>query len=174
MTSTPEAIKAYVAPKSITLFKTLKVFTERELESRVQVDLQQYTHTLQIEGRTLGDIARNHIIPTAIQYQNTLIDNVKGLKEIYGKGFEVHAKEQMLLIERISGHISQINSGVNAMISERKNANLLEDDYLKATTYYVQVKPYFDTIRYHCDKLELLVDNSIWPLAKYRELLFSR
>jgi len=174
MTSTPEAIKAYVSTKSITLFKTLKVFTERELESRVQVDLQQYTHTLQIEGRTLGDIARNHIIPTAIQYQNTLIDNVKGLKEIYGKGFEVHAKEQMLLIERISGHISQINSGVNAMISERKNANLLEDDYLKATTYHVQVKPYFDTIRYHCDKLELLVDNSIWPLAKYRELLFSR
>ena len=174
MTSTPEAIKAYVAPKSITLFKTLKVFTERELESRVQVDLQQYTHTLQIEGRTLGDIARNHIIPTAIQYQNTLIDNVKGLKEIYGKGFEVHAKEQMLLIERISGHISQINSGVNAMIAERKKANLLDDDYLKATAYHVQVKPYFDTIRYHCDKLELLVDNSIWPLAKYRELLFSR
>tara|TARA_B100000767_G_scaffold266730_1_gene284525 strand:+ start:1577 stop:3763 length:2187 start_codon:yes stop_codon:yes gene_type:complete len=173
MNSTPEAIKAYVATKSLTLFNTLNVFTERELESRVQVDLQQYTHTLQIEGRTLGDIARNHIIPTAIQYQNTLIDNVKGLKEIYGKGFKLLAKEQMYLIERISGHISQINTGVTSMISERKKANLIEDDYLRAMAYHAEVKPYFENIRYHCDKLELLVDNSIWPLAKYRELLFS-
>ncbi|MDG2492612.1 MAG: glutamine synthetase III [Flavobacteriaceae bacterium] len=173
-TSTPDAIKAYLAPKSITLFKGLKVFSERELESRVEVDLQQYTYTLQIEGRVLGDIARNHIIPTAIKYQNTLIDNVKGLKEIYGKDFESHAKEQMLILERISGHIAQINLGVGDMISERKKANLLDDSYEKASAYHKLVKPYFESIRYHCDKLELLVDNSIWPLAKYRELLFSR
>jgi glutamine synthetase len=173
-TSTPDAIKAYLAPKSITLFKGLKVFSERELESRVEVDLQQYTYTLQIEGRVLGDIARNHIIPTAIKYQNTLIDNVKGLKEIYGKDFESHAQEQMLILERISGHIAQINLGVGDMISERKKANLLDDSYEKASAYHKLVKPYFEIIRYHCDKLELLVDNSIWPLAKYRELLFSR
>ena len=143
-------------------------------KARVQVDLEQYTHTLQIEGRTLGDIARNHIIPTAIQYQNTLIDNVKGLKEIYGSTFKTHAKEQMVLIERISGHIAQINTGVNDMIEARKKANTIENSAAKANAYHTQVKTYFDSIRYHCDKLELLVDNSIWPLAKYRELLFSR
>lgn len=172
-TSTPDALQAYVDPKSISLFENLKVFSKRELEARVQVDLQQYTHKLQIEGRTLGDIARNHIIPTAIQYQNTLIDNVKGLKEIYGTNFETHAKEQMVLIERISGHIAQINTGVKDMIIERKKANAMDDNASKANAYHGQVKPFFDSIRYHCDKLELLVDNSIWPLAKYRELLFS-
>ena len=173
-TSTPDALQAYVAKKSISMFHDLDVFSKRELEARVQVDLEQYTHTLQIEGRTLGDIARNHIIPTAIQYQNTLIDNVKGLKEIYGSTFKTHAKEQMVLIERISGHIAQINTGVNDMIEARKKANTIEDSAAKANAYHTQVKTYFDSIRYHCDKLELLVDNSIWPLAKYRELLFSR
>ena len=173
-TSTPDALQAYVALKSISMFYNLDVFSKRELEARVQVDLEQYIHTLQIEGRTLGDIARNHIIPTAIQYQNTLIDNVKGLKEIYGSTFKTHAKEQMVLIERISGHIAQINTGVNDMIEARKKANTIEDSAAKANAYHAQVKTYFDSIRYHCDKLELLVDNSIWPLAKYRELLFSR
>ena len=102
-----------------------------------------------------------------------MIDNVKGLKEIYGTNFETHAKEQMVLIERISGHIAQINTGVKDMIIERKKANAMDDNASKANAYHGQVKPFFDSIRYHCDKLELLVDNSIWPLAKYRELLFS-
>jgi len=174
LTSTPDALKEYSSKKSVELFKNLNVFSKRELDARVEIDLQQYILTLQIEGRTLGDIARNHIIPTAIQYQNTLIENVKGLKEIYDSSFEIYAKEQMLLIERISGHIEQINTGVSKMIAERKKANLIEDNFDKANAYHTQVKPYFDTIRYHCDKLELLVDNSKWPLAKYRELLFSR
>lgn len=174
LTSTPDALKEYSSKKSVELFKNLNVFSKRELDARVEIDLQQYILTLQIEGRTLGDIARNHIIPTAIQYQNTLIENVKGLKEIYNSSFEKYAKEQMLLIERISGHIEQINTGVNDMIAERKKANLIEDNFDKSNAYHTRVKPYFDTIRYHCDKLELLVDNSKWPLAKYRELLFSR
>ncbi len=147
--------------------------SSRELEARFNVDLIQYILTLQIEGRALGDIARNHIIPTAIKYLNTLIENVKGLKEIYGQKYSDHAKEQMLLIERISSHIAEINLGVNAMIEARKKANKIDDDYKKATEYCDKVKPFFDEIRYHCDKLELLVDNSLWPLAKYRELLFS-
>mgnify|MGYP003684180527 FL=1 len=174
LTSTPDALKEYSSKKSVELFKNLNVFSKRELDARVEIDLQQYILTLQIEGRTLGDIARNHIIPTAIQYQNTLIENVKGLKEIYNSSFEKYAKEQMLLIERISGHIEQINTGVNDMIAERKKANLIEDNFDKSNAYHTRVKPYFDIIRYHCDKLELLVDNSKWPLAKYRELLFSR
>ena len=172
-TNTPEALKAYVTEESIALFTNQNVLGKRELEARFNVDLEQYTLTLQIEGRTLGDLARNHIIPTAINYLNTLIENVKGLKEIYGDEFKDKAKEQMLLIERISSHISEINSGVNDMIEKRKNANLISDDLKKALAYCNQVKPCFETIRYHCDKLELLVDNSLWPLAKYRELLFS-
>jgi glutamine synthetase len=102
-----------------------------------------------------------------------LIENVKGLKEIYDDKYTEHAKEQMLLIERISKHIAEINSGVNTMIEERKKANVIEDDFEKSLAYCNKVKPFFETIRYHCDKLELLVDNSLWPLAKYRELLFS-
>jgi len=171
--NTPEALKAYVSPESIALFAKQNVLGERELEARLSVDLEQFTLALQIEGRTLGDLARNHIIPTAINYLNTLIENVRGLKEIYGDEFKDKAKEQMLLIERISSHIAEINSGVNDMIEKRKNANLISDDLKKALAYCNDVKPCFETIRYHCDKLELLVDNSLWPLAKYRELLFA-
>ena len=170
--NTPEALQAYVSKKNIDLFEQLSVLSERELNARLNVDLEQYTLALQIEGRTLGDLSRNHIIPTGIKYLNTLIENVKGLKEIYAEDYKSHAKEQMLLIERISSHIAEINSGVNKMIEERKKANAIEDDYKKSLAYCNAVKPYFETIRYHCDKLELLVDNSLWPLAKYRELLF--
>ena len=171
--STPDALLAYRDPKNITLFEQQNVLNARELEARLKVELSQYTLTLQIEGRTLGDISRNHIIPTAIKYLNTLIENVKGLKEIYGENYVSFASEQMQLIERVSAHIAEINSGVNAMIEARKKANTIEDDYIKSLAYGQKVKPYFEEIRYHCDKLELLVDNSLWPLAKYRELLFA-
>lgn len=171
--NTPEALQAYVAKKNVALFESLSVLSERELNARLNVDLEHYTLALQIEGRTLGDLSRNHIIPTAIKYLNTLIENVKGLKEIYGDKYTEHAKEQMLMIERISRHIAEINSGVNTMIEERKKANTIEDDFEKSLAYCNKVKPFFENIRYHCDKLELLVDNSLWPLAKYRELLFS-
>ena len=171
--NTPEALQAYVAKKNIMLFKELNVFSERELNARLNVDLEHYTLALQIEGRTLGDLSRNHIIPTAIKYLNTLIENVKGLKDIYGDKYVQHAQEQMQLIERISKHIAEINTGVNAMIEARKTTNAIEDGFEKSLAYCNKVKPYFETIRYHCDKLELLVDNSLWPLAKYRELLFS-
>lgn len=171
--NTPEALQAYIDKKNIELFKTQKVLGERELQARLNVDLEQYSLALQIEGRTLGDIARNHIIPTAIKYLNTLIENVKGLKEIYGKDYQKYAKEQTLLIERISSHIAEINSGVNEMILARKKANKIEDNYKISLAYCNEVRPFFEQIRYHCDKLELLVDNSLWPLAKYRELLFS-
>ena len=171
--NTPEALQAYVTKKNIMLFKELNVLSERELNARLNVDLEHYTLALQIEGRTLGDLSRNHIIPTAIKYLNTLIENVKGLKDIYGDKYIQHAQEQMQLIERISKHIAEINTGVNAMIEARKTANAIEDGFEKSLAYCNKVKPYFETIRYHCDKLELLVDNSLWPLAKYRELLFS-
>ena len=170
--NTPEALQAYVAQKNVKLFEELNVLSERELKARLNVDLEHYTLALQIEGRTLGDLSRNHIIPTAIKYLNTLIENVKGLKDIYGDKYTQHAQEQMQLIERISNHIAEINTGVNTMIEARKKVNAIEDGFEKSLAYCNTVKPYFETIRYHCDKLELLVDNSLWPLAKYRELLF--
>lgn len=170
--NTPEALQSYKEQKNIKLFESQEVLSARELEARFNVELKQYTLTLQIEGRALGDISRNHVIPTAVKYQNTLIENVKGLKEIYGASYKKHAHEQLQLIEQISLHVAEINSGVNAMTEERKKANIMKDEYEKALAYCHKVKPFFERIRYHCDKLELLIDNSLWPLAKYRELLF--
>jgi glutamine synthetase len=122
----------------------------------------------------LGDIARNHIVPTAVKYQNILIENVSGLKNIYGTSYKKLAKEQLNLIEEISGHIEGINSNVTEMIEQRKKANHIENIEKKADAYCNKVKPLFDKIRYNCDKLELLVDDELWPLTKYRELLFTK
>ena len=145
-----------------------------EVEARYEIELEEYTKKIQIEARVLGDIARNHVIPTAIRYQNTLIENVRGLKEIFGNEFESIAKEQIILIKQISKHIEGINSNVEAMIETRKAANLITDPQELAEIYCDKVKPYFEDIRRHCDKLELLVDDEIWTLTKYRELLFTR
>ncbi len=172
--TTPEALKAKVSQKALDLFETLGVMNKIESEARYEIEMEEYVLRLQIEGRVLGDVARNHVVPTAVKYQNILIENVKGLKEIYGDGFKTIAKEQLILIEDIAKHIESINSNVTKMTNERKKANKLTDIEKKAASYCNKVKPYFDEIRYHCDKLELLVDDEIWPLTKYRELLFTR
>ena len=172
--TTPEALKAKISKKSLSLFQELGVMNHVESEARYEIEMEEYVLRIQIEGRVLGDIARNHIVPTAVKYQNLLIENVKGLKEIYGTSFKTYAKEQMNLIEEISSHIEAINSNVTKMTEERKASNTIEDIEKKAHAYCFKVKPYFDDIRYNCDKLELLVDDELWPLAKYRELLFTR
>ena len=172
--NTPQALTAFVAKKSITLFEQTNVFSERELKARYIVDLKEYIMRIQIESRTFGDIARNHIIPTGIKYQNVLIENVKGLKEIYGKDYQKFAEVQLKIIERISGHIDQINKGIEQMVETRKSLNKIEDEFKKAYAFCVNVLPFLNEIRYHCDKLELIVDDDLWPLAKYRELLFCR
>jgi glutamine synthetase len=172
--TTPTALKAKVSKKAMDLFQELEVMNHVEVEARYEIELEEYTKKIQIEGRVLGDIARNHIIPTAIRYQNTLIENIKGLKEIFGKDFEKIAKEQIVIIKEISEHIEGINTKVGAMIEARKKANNLTNAQLMAEMYCDKVKPYFDTIRNHCDKLELLVDDEIWPLTKYREMLFTK
>jgi glutamine synthetase len=172
--TTPTALKAKVSKKALDLFKDLNVMNHVEVEARYEIELEEYTKKIQIEGRVLGDIARNHVIPTAIRYQNTLIENVRGLKEIFGKDFEKIAKEQISLIKEISSHIEGINSNVEDMTEARKKANALTDAQKMAESYCDKVKPYFDVIRGHCDKLELLVDDEIWTLTKYRELLFTR
>ena len=136
--------------------------------------MEEYILHVQIESRVLGDIARNHVVPTAVRYQNILIENVKGLKVIYGDGFKDFAKEQLNIIEQMSKHIEAINSLVTKMIDERKSVNSQSNVEKKAQGYCNEVKPLFDDIRYHCDKLELMIDDELWPLTKYRELLFTK
>jgi len=172
--NTPDALTAYISKKSISLFEQTMVFSEREVMARYTVDLKEYIMRVQIESRTLGDIARNHIIPTAIKFQNVLIKNVKGLKEIYGNDFQKHAEVQLKIIERISGHINEINKGIVQMVETRKSLNKIEEEYEKAHAYCEKVLPFLKDIRYHSDKLELVTDDDLWPLAKYRELLFCR
>ena len=172
--NTPDALKVKIDPKTIALYESLNVMNKVEIEARYDIEIEEYVHIIQIEGRSLGDIARNHVIPTAVKYQNILIDNVKGLKDIYGKDFKQYASEQLLLIAEISKRIEAINSGVTKMTNERKKANSVDDTTKKAKIYCSKVKPLFDDIRYHCDKLELLIDDELWPLAKYRELLFTK
>lgn len=171
--NTPEALKIKIDPKTIELYEELGVMNTTEIEARYEIEVEEYIHRIQIEGRVLGDIARNHVIPTAVKYQNILINNVRGLKDIYGKDFKKYASEQLLLISDISKHIEAINSGVTTMINERKKANIIAESIEKAEAYCNKVKPLFDEIRYSCDKLELLIDDELWPLAKYRELLFT-
>ena len=172
--TTPEALKARASKQALDLFSEMKIMNHIEVEARYEIELEEYTKKIQIEGRVLGDIARNHVIPTAIRYQNTLIENVRGLKEIFGKDFEKIAKEQIVLIKEISSHIEGINIKVEAMTDARRKANALTDAQKMAEDYCNKVKPYFDTIRDHCDTLELLVDDEIWTLTKYRELLFTK
>ena len=172
--TTPEALKAKVSKKAFDLFAELGVMNHVEVESRYEIELEEYVKKIQIEGRVLGDIARNHVIPTAIKYQNTLIENVRGLKEIFGKDFEKIAKEQIALIKDISTHIEEIHHNIDEMISERKKANNLDNTEKMAAAYCNKVKPYFEIIREHSDKLELLVDDEMWTLTKYRELFFIK
>ncbi|MCH7784277.1 MAG: glutamine synthetase III [Bacteroidetes bacterium] len=172
--NTPEALKAKISKKTIDLYESLGIMSKVEIKARYEIRVEEYTMRIQIEGRVLGDIARNHVIPTAIKYQNILIENVQGLKDIYGKDFRKFSKEQMQLIEQISEHIAKINIGITDMINERKKANIIDSIEERAFSYCNKVKPYFDKIRYHCDKLELLVDDELWPLTKYRELLFTK
>jgi len=171
--TTPEALKAKISKKAIELFEEMKVMSKVEVEARHEIELEEYAKRIQIESRVLADVARNHVIPTAIQYQNTLIENVKGLKEIFEEHYEGFAKEQIELIKKISNHIAEINSKIEQMTEERKQANKLTGQK-NADTYCNKVKPYFEEIRYHADKLELLVDDNLWPLTKYRELLFTK
>ena len=169
--TTPEALKENITDKAIALFEEMKVLNRVELMARYEIALEEYVKTVQIESRVLGDIARNHIVPTAVRYQNTLIENVKGLKEIFGESYQEVAAEQLELIRHISEHIKVIHSKTDAMIEARKRANHLPNFEEKAHSYCHEVKPFFDEIRYHCDKLEMMVDDELWTLTKYRELM---
>lgn len=172
---TPRALDFMVTEKAIKIFEDNEVLSKVEVEARHEILLEEYQKRIQIESRVLGDIAGNHVVPTAIRYQSTLIENVQRLKELFDeKTFKAMAKEQLEMIQAISKHLSVIIAEKEAMIAARKKANALSDTREMAIAYCDTVKPYMETIRYHADKLELLVDDEMWPLTKYREMLFTR
>ena len=173
--TTPEALGAFISEKSIGLFERHHVMSRTEVLARYAIKLEKYTKKIQIESRIMGDLATNHILPTAIHYQNRLIENAKGLKEVLdSKSFVKLSKNQLNTIKDISNHISEIKEHVEQMVEARKVANRITNDLEQAMAYNDSVKAYFEEIRDHVDKLEMLVDDEMWPLPKYRELLFIK
>jgi len=168
--NTPRALDAYLSKDSLELFEKHGVLSHKEVEARNEIRLEAYMKRVQIDSRVMGDLALNHIIPTAIAYQSKLIDNANGLK-----GLGIDNSAVVKTIQDISKHIEIIKNGVRDMIEERKRINKIADTHKRALAYCDDVKEkYFDNIRDSVDKLELLVDNEDWPLVKYRELLFLR
>jgi glutamine synthetase len=166
---------AYLNERSVNLFKKTGVLSEKELHARTEIKWEIYTKKIQIEARVLGDLALNHVVPVAIDYQTSLIKNVQGIKELFSEAeFKELASARLALIKEVGGHVSAIKAKVNAMVESRKVVNKMEDGREKALAYSEKVFPYFDDIRYHIDKLELIVDNEMWTLPKYREMLFIR
>jgi glutamine synthetase len=172
---TPRALDVWARKETKQLFQEMGVLSPVEVDARHDIELHSYTLKVQIESRVAGDLAQNHIIPTAIAYQNRLIENVRGLREVLPADRAKKATAvQVELIEEISEHIATIKTMVDNMIEARKRANNLEDARDKAIAYCDKVKPFLEKIRYHADKLELLVDDELWPLPKMRELMFTR
>jgi glutamine synthetase len=171
--ATPLALDALVTDKAKHLFESNHVLSHVELEARHEIELEKYVKKVQIEARIMGELCTSHILPPAIKYQNTLIQNIIGIKEVGLK--EPAFTNQKQILEKISDHISQISDQVSKMIDARKKANALTDTRAKAIAYCDDVKgAFFDKIRYHVDKLEVLIDDSEWLLPKYREILFLR
>ncbi len=171
--TSPLALDALVSDKAKHLFESNNVLSHVELEARHEIELEKYIKKVQIEARIIGELATSHILPAAIKYQNVLITNIKGLKEL-GLSESSYANQKQIL-EKISEHISKVSDLVEKMIQARKIANAIESSRTKAIAYESQVKaPFFDAIRYNVDKLELLVDDEYWLLPKYREMLFLR
>ncbi len=174
-TSAPLMYDCYLKPETVVMFKKSGVMTAAELEARNEVKWELFTKKIQIEARVLGDLAMNHIIPVATRYQSLLIDNVFKIKSLFpAEKSDIIATQDMEEIEKIASHMLAIKEKVAAMVDARKVANKIEDQREKAIAYHDKVAPYMDEIRYHIDKLELMVDNEMWPLPKYRELLFIR
>ncbi|HOT14805.1 MAG TPA: glutamine synthetase III [Bacteroidales bacterium] len=171
----PVLNKVWASPKAARLFGETKVYSHKELEARAEIRQEIYMKKIQIESRVLGDLAMNHIVPVAVDYQTSLIENIKAMKDIFSeKEFKELSAKRIELVKEVNGHISTIKSKVSEMIEARKVANKIEDVNEMAMAYYEKVVPFFEEIRYHIDKLELIVDNEKWPLPKYRELLFIR
>ena len=173
--SCPKIFERYLDPESIEMFESLGVMTKKELEARNEVKWETYTKKIQIEARVLGDLSMNHIIPVATHYQSKLLKNVDSVSNAFAvdKAEKLNARN-LKIIEEIAERTSAIEKGVEDLVNARKLANKIEDEHQKAIAYHDKVEPKLDDIRYEIDKLELIVDDSLWPLPKYRELLFIR
>ena len=172
---TPRALQVWGDKKVVKLFDDMNVLTPRELEARKEIEFENYILKLQIEARIMGDVVNSMIIPAVVEYQNTLIKNVQGLIDVLGsKAGKEAANIQIELIQRISIHLNKMKATADAMLMERKAANKLSHAEDKAFAYCDKVRIHFDEIRYHADKLEMLVDDELWPMPKFREMLFTR
>lgn len=174
--SVPLQYDAYLRPETIELFTSMGVLSRKELEARNEVKWEVYIKKVQIEARVLGDLSLNHIIPVAVHYQSMLLDNIAKLKQTFGEeaDFGDMTEEPRRLVRKIAAHICAVTKKVDEMVEARKRANRLADMRERAIAYHDTVAPYLDEIRDHIDDLELMVDNQMWPLPKYRELLFIR
>lgn len=172
---TPRAIEVLEQPAIQKLFANLEILSEREMHARIETELEKYMMQVQIESRVAGDLAQNHIIPTAIAYQNRLLQNLRGLKEVLPKAeYEQASLTPLKLVRDITHHMEVIKTKVDAMIEARKKANKITDPKKKAFTYCDEVRTFLPEIKYHSDKLELLIDDELWPMPKLRELLFTK
>ena len=174
-TSAPKIFDVYQAPETVEMFRRVGIYTPKELQARNEVKWEMYSKKLQIESRVLGDLAINHIIPAATRYESLLLDNVYKIKELFkGDKADKIARQEMAAIEQMADHMAAIKSGVETMVEHRHKANRKKTEREKAIAYHDTVAPVMEEIRQHIDALELMVDNEIWPLPKYRELLFIR
>jgi hypothetical protein len=168
----PEAYEVYHEPQTVELFDRLGVLAPNEVEARFEILNETYVKKLQIEARIIGDICLNHVIPAAVRYQNVLIENVKGLKEIFGADYMQYCSSEIATLKKISTYINNVSADVEALVEARKVANRVEDIAMRAKMYSHQVKDMMDKVRLSADNLEMLIDDEVWPLPKYRELLF--
>ena len=174
-TSCPLIFDRYLTPESIRMFESVGVMTRKELEARNEVKWETYTKKIQIEARVLGDLVMNHIVPVATEYQTKLIDNVYKLKGLFpAEQADKLSAENLAIICKIAEHTTYIKEHVDTMVEARKVANKIADEREKAIAYHDTIAPMLEQIRYHIDKLELIVDDQMWTLPKYRELLFIR
>ncbi len=174
-TSCPVIFERYLDEESILMFESLGVMTRKELKARNEVKWETYTKKIQIEARVLGDLSMNHIIPVATSYQSQLLRNVERMTGVFSKEKANHLNTRNLkLIEEIAERTATIETLVEELVEARKVSNKIADEHLKAIAYHDTIAPMFNKIRYQIDKLELIVDDSLWPLPKYRELLFIR
>jgi len=168
----PEAYEVYHEPQTVELFDRLGVLAPNEVEARFEILNETFVKKLQIEARIIGDICLNHVIPAAVRYQNVLIENVKGLKEIFGEGYETYCASEIETLKKISSYINAVSADVEALVEARKVANRLGDIAQRAKMYSHEVKDMMEKVRLSADNLEMLIDDEVWPLPKYRELLF--
>ena len=172
VTNVPEAYEVYHEQKTVDLFSELGVLAPNEVEARFEVLNETYVKKLQIEARVIGDICLNHVLPAAIRYQNVLVENVKGVKDVFGDEYAELCASEVATLRKISAFINRMSSDVEALVEARKRANRIEDIAERAKVYSHEVKDLMDKVRYSADHLEMLVDDEMWPLPKYRELLF--